>query len=114
MSKNGEPSWFYRRSMAFGIVAFCGGVIAFSGWLPIASDTTIAREMVNSAFWLLFAVYLLYGGFATVQDLLAIYTTRSAKPYAERVESTEPPPAAGPVTVTNVVNAPGPGDGSET
>lgn len=71
--KTGEPSWFYRRTMAFAIV----GVCLFN--LTRITDSVLAEVSA----WLAFGVFLLYGGYSTVQDLLAIWVAKSGRPYAE-------------------------------
>lgn len=105
----GEPSWRWRRIACFVIMAFCFFVIGGIGVLPEAADTRINETIVSSAFWLLGMVFLLYSGFATTQDVAAILTARSGRPYAENVQSVAPPPVE-PVTVisdtTTVTGAP--------
>lgn len=76
----GEASWRWRRIMAFLIVGFCFYVVYR---LIDSADTQVNQAIVGSAFWLLFAVYLLYGGFATAQDITAIIATKSGRPYAD-------------------------------
>lgn len=89
----GEPSWRWRRVMAFGIVAFCCFIIGFGS---SAADTKINETIATSAFWLLGIIFLLYGGYSTFQDVVAIWTTRSARPYSDAPPPTpvdHPPPA---------------------
>ena len=85
---SGEPSWFYRRTMAFLIVGFCFCMVALA---LDRADTELNQAIVSGAFWLMGIVFLLYGGFATVQDVMAIWTMRTARPYGD-----PPPPPVDP------------------
>ena len=91
-TKTGEPSWKWRRTMAFVIVGFCMAVIAF---MIDRSDTELNATIVSGAFWLIGAAFICYGGFATGQDVAAILATRTGRPYAEPPEprdGPQPPP----------------------
>lgn len=84
--KNGEPSWRWRRTMAFAIAGFCCWIIA-----SIEADTKVNEIKVTGAFWLLGTVFLLYGGFATAQDVSAILAARTGRPYADPERLPRPP-----------------------
>lgn len=89
----GEPSWRYRRIMAFAIAAFCAFMLAY---LVNKADTELNRTIASGALAVLGLVFLLYSGFATVQDLVAIWRTGSALPYAPRRPIGYPPDIAPP------------------
>lgn len=98
MAKNpGEPSWKYRRLMTFV-------VMAFAGWqlhrLTSMADTRV-NETIAWGWQVIMAVLALcYTGFATVQDVVAIWTTRTARPYADPpVDPVPAPPAPDTVVV---------------
>lgn len=86
--RNGEPSWLWRRAMAYIIVGFCFLIIPGLGWLPQIADTRVNETIVEGAFWLVGMVFLSYGGLATAQDIAAIWRMRTGRPYTE-----VPPPA---------------------
>lgn len=90
----GEPSWRWRRAMAFTLMAFCCFMIAGLGLLPPVPDTRVNETIITSSFWLLGTVFLLYGGFSTAQDIAAILAVRSGRPYAENPVSAPPAPIA--------------------
>jgi hypothetical protein len=97
----GEPSWLWRRAMAYIIVGLCFLIIVGLGWLPEIADTRVNQAIVEGAFWLIGMVFLLYGGFATMQDVTAIWRTRTGRPYAD--PPVEPTPSE-PDTVVVVEN----------
>lgn len=101
--KTGEPSWRWRRIMAFFLVGFCCFMIAGLGLMPEIADTRVNETIVSSAFWLAGTIFLLYGGFATAQDVSAIVTTRTARPYSDPPQQPTPPP---PVADTVIVQQP--------
>jgi hypothetical protein len=85
----GEPSWRYRRIMVFAIVAFCMLML----WLLIdRTDTGLNGTIAAGLLWLLGVIALLYTGFATVQDVIAIWRTRSGLPYAPHYPADIVPP----------------------
>ena len=67
--------------MAYSIVGFCFFVIAGLGWLPAIADTRVNETIVSGAFWLIGVIFLLYGGYATAQDIAAIWRLRTGRPY---------------------------------
>jgi hypothetical protein len=105
----GEPSWRWRRIAFFGIVGVSFLHLASLGIMPSVEDTEVNKTIVESAYWLMGIAFLGYSGIAAGQDIAAILTTRSGRPYADNVQSTAPAPAA-PVTVvsdkTTVTGAP--------
>lgn len=105
----GEPSWRWRRIAFFAITGFSLLLVPLLGWLPAIADTKINETIVSSCFWLAGINFLFYSGFATTQDVVAIWTARSGRPYAANVQSVDPPPSD-PVTVvsdkTTITGAP--------
>lgn len=81
--KSGEPGWTWRRAMIFPLVIY--GCIEL-GQLKFAADTQVNARLVDGWFLLIVALAFFYTGFATVQDVVAIWRTRSGLPYT-------PPPA---------------------
>ena len=74
-----------------------------------APDTRVNETIAWG--WQLIIMVLVFGytGFATMQDVVAIYTTRAARPYADPpVEPTPPPPPDNQTVI--VQQAPPPGD----
>ncbi|TDT94934.1 hypothetical protein DFO45_2692 [Azorhizobium sp. AG788] len=83
---SGEPSWRWRRLVIFSVV---GVAIWRLIVLEDNPDTTINLELVRGWLILVGLLVLGYTGLATVQDLLAMWRTGSALPYAP-----PPPPPA--------------------
>lgn len=100
----GEPSWRWRRIVALGVIIFCMVEIDI---LRDNADTGLNGAIAEGLLWLLFAITLIYTGFATAQDITAIITARSGRPYADVVKSVEPAPAADNVTVADTAIVPG-------
>ena len=82
---SGEPSWFWRRTVLFVVLTFCGAMV----WRMVdAPDTRVNDTLAWGVIMLMGALVLGYQGFATAQDIAAIMATRSGTPYAPP----EPPP----------------------
>lgn len=78
--KSGEPSWLWRRSVTIGILLF--GL--FLLWTMVdAADTMVNRSIVEGAVIMVLSFGLGYVGFATAQDIAAIWSTKSGLPYKE-------------------------------
>lgn len=83
--KTGEPSWRWRRIAVFIMLAYC----MFALWdLVDNSDSELNSVIASGLLWLMGTTFLVYCGFATVQDVTAIITTRTGRPYAEPVVGT--------------------------
>lgn len=98
--ETGEPSWRWRRIMAFMIMGFCFFIVASLGILPEIKDSEVNEVIITSAFWLLGIIFMLYGGFATTQDVAAILAMRSGRPYALPTNSLETKTETKSVVVT--------------
>src|SRR5690606_12132794 len=74
----GEPGWRWRRAVIYPVVVYaCWRLMALEG----AADTEV-NQMLAWGWMLLVAVLVLgYTGFATFQDIAAIWRTGSALPY---------------------------------
>jgi hypothetical protein len=78
--KPGEPSWRWRRIIIYA-------VLAFACWqlyrLVDASDSRLNETIAWG--WQVIVMVLVtgYTGFATAQDIAAIWTTRTGRPYAD-------------------------------
>lgn len=94
----GEPSFRWRRIAFFGIVGYAFLAVPLLAFLPPIDDNAvkIAQSLIDMAGW----AFLVYAAGAGAQDITAIVTTRSAKPYAENVQSVDAPPQA-PTTVVS-------------
>lgn len=81
---SGEPGWKWRKMLMFPIVGIAvWRLIALEG----GPDTIVNQILVQGWFWLLFGYFCVFTGFASAQDIAAIFATRSGLPYAS-------PPAA--------------------
>jgi hypothetical protein len=82
--KTGEPSWKWRRIVIFPVVAWGCWQLKL---LIDAADTRV-NETIAYGWLLLIGILILgYTGFATVQDVIAIWRTGTGLPYKD-------PPAA--------------------
>lgn len=80
---SGEPGWQWRKLLMFPVVGFAvWRLIAMES----APDTMVNQIMVQGWFWLLFAYFCVFTGFATAQDIAAILATRSGLPYAKTAD----------------------------
>lgn len=87
--ETGEPSWRWRRIVIFATIGFCTvGVTR----LIDAQDTDLNGTIAAGLLWLAGSIILGYTGFATAQDVAAIVTARTGKPYAPDIEPTPPAP----------------------
>lgn len=78
MKKTGEPSWRYRRTAIYAVTIWG----CYQLYLLIDSADTRVNETIAWGWQILIAALVLgYVGFATIQDVTAIWRTRSAKPY---------------------------------
>lgn len=77
--KTGEPSWIYRRIFIFATGAFCLWQI---NGLVDAVDSELNRLIASSLLLLIGVLAMGYTGFATVQDVVAIWRTGRGLPYA--------------------------------
>lgn len=103
----GEPSFRWRRISFFGIVGYCLLMMPLLSLLPPLddNDVKIAQGLLDLAGF----AFLTYAGGAGAQDIVAMWTTRSARPYAANPPSVDPAPPAPNVVVTDratVVGAP--------
>ena len=88
MSKNGEPSWRWRRILIYAVLIWACVQLAV---LVDASDTRVNETIAWGWLVLITALVLGYTGFATVQDVAAIWATRTGRPYADPpVEPADP------------------------
>jgi hypothetical protein len=87
--KTGEPGWVWRRSVLIGIIVMAFALL----WSIVNGPDSRMNETV--AVWLIVAIMccgFIYAGFATVQDVVAIITTKSALPYSPQSSPAEPTP----------------------
>ncbi len=106
-TSTGEPSWKWRRILIYITVAACFADIYL---LIDAKDTALNGIIAQGSFWTLVAIVMTYTGAATVQDIIAIWTMRTARPYAEQpLEPVAPAPLPDPAPVV-VVQQPAGGE----
>lgn len=87
--KTGEPGWAWRRSVLIGIIVISFYLL----WGIINGPDSRVNETVS--WGLIIAIIssgLIYAGFATVQDVVAILATKSALPYSPQSSPSEPTP----------------------
>jgi hypothetical protein len=94
--KDGSPGWMWRRWVIFPLIAYACWRLAV---MENAPDTRLNDTIAWGWQLLIMVLVLFYTGFATMQDIAAIWVTRSGRPYAaeqqpepaEREEIPEPP-----------------------
>lgn len=84
----GEPQWFFRRIVAMGVIGFAAWRLMM---LESAPDTRVNETIAWGWILLLATVVLGYLGFASAQDIAAIFATRSGTPYAPPDDPSDPP-----------------------
>lgn len=94
---SGEPGWTWRKWALFP-------AMLFSAWRLIElegqPDTTLNQVLAYGHLWLLFGEIVVFTGFATIQDITAIWATRSGLPYTTPShEVLNPDQRAVPITV---------------
>lgn len=82
--RTGEPGWKWRRLIIFPLVGYgCWQLML----LINAPDTKVNETIAYGWLFLIGLLVLAYTGFATVQDVIAIWRTGTGLPYKD-------PPAA--------------------
>tara|TARA_R110002020_G_scaffold467027_4_gene690227 strand:+ start:38448 stop:38765 length:318 start_codon:yes stop_codon:yes gene_type:complete len=78
--RKGEPSWIWRRMAIYAVTIWA----CWQLYLLIDADDTRVNETIAWGWQvMIMALVLGYTGFATVQDVTAIWRTRSGHPYRE-------------------------------
>lgn len=84
---SGEPGWKWRRAIIFP-------VIAFSLWRLAMLESAQSSELNETIAWghllIVICLVLFYSGFATFQDIAAIWVTKSGRPYQQGMQPAEP------------------------
>lgn len=81
--KHGEPAWMWRRVIIFPIVFWA----CYQLHLLVNAPDTRVNETIAYGWIMLIAILILgYTGFATVQDVIAIWRTGRALPYQDENE----------------------------
>ena len=78
--KTGEPSWKWRRMVTIAVTAWACFVL--SG-LVDAIDSELNRGIATGLLILVGVLVASYTGFATIQDVIAIWRTGRGLPYRE-------------------------------
>jgi hypothetical protein len=87
--KSGEPGWSWRRWVIFPNIA----VSFFLLYLIIIGPDSRVNETVAWGLVLnIIASVMFYTGFATAQDIAAIFATRSGLPYSAQSSPALPTP----------------------
>lgn len=88
VTKTGEPSWLYRRWLVIGVVITC---FALLYRLIDSPDTRVNDTIAWSLCMIIMVLVAWYTGAATVQDVIAMMTMRTARPYADAPLPPTPP-----------------------
>lgn len=75
----GEPGWKWRRLIIFPVVSYACWQLML---LINAPDTRVNETIANGWVILIMILVLGYTGFATIQDIIAIWRTGTGLPYA--------------------------------
>lgn len=94
----GEPGWKWRRMIIFPVVAFAAWRLLE---LEDNPDSRLNEALAGNWFMIILVLVLCYTGFATIQDAIAIWRTKSGLPYSPATT----PAAEGNTVVVNT--APG-------
>jgi hypothetical protein len=94
--QSGEPSWRWRRILIYATLIWA----CYQLFTLIDAEDTRLNESLAWGWQVIVMVLVTgYTGFATAQDIAAILTTRTAKPYAEPPQEPTPAPAETVVVV---------------
>lgn len=93
----GEPSWKWRRIIIYAVLIWA----CYQLFLLIDAEDSRLNETIAWGWQVIVMVLVTgYTGFATAQDIAAIWTTRTARPYADPpVDPVPAPPVADTVVV---------------
>lgn len=98
----GEPRWLWRRLMIFALILFCCWQLDL---LRNAPDTRVNETIAWGYVVLIVLLAGFYTGFATGQDIAAIWATRSGLPYAPPSSPASPAVLAAAAATVAVVPA---------
>lgn len=88
--ETGEPGWKWRRAAIFPVIAYaCWMLFLLRG----DADTEVNKLMASGFLWLIAALLFCYTGFATIQDVIAIWKTGTGLPYAKPPVAVDGEPA---------------------
>jgi hypothetical protein len=86
---SGEPGWNWRKGLIFPVVVWCL-------WRIMAMEGTVDSRLNADIVWgyqmLVMVLVLGFTGLATVQDIAAIWATKSGLPYSPQSSPAEPTP----------------------
>lgn len=108
--KSGEPAWLWRRIIIFSttIWSFVQLSILVNG-----PDTRVNDTIAFGLLMLISVLVLGYTGLATAQDIAAMWTTRTARPYSEPPQEPTPAPPGDQTIVVAPAIVPRQGPGGE-
>lgn len=75
----GEPGWKWRRLMIFPLVIYGCRELSL---LKHVADTEVNERLADGWFLTIIALAFFFTGFATAQDIIAIWRTKSGLPYS--------------------------------
>ncbi len=103
--KSGEPAWFWRRLIIFAttIWSFIQLSILVNG-----PDTRVNDTIAFGLLMLISVLVLGYTGLATAQDIAAMWTTRTSRPYSEPPQEPTPPPPPDQTVIVQPIVPTGP------
>jgi D-alanyl-lipoteichoic acid acyltransferase DltB (MBOAT superfamily) len=96
----GEPGWTWRRAIIFPVVIYACWQLRL---LIDAPDTRVNERLADGWMILIAVLVLGYTGFATVQDVAAIWRTGTGLPYAP-----QNPNIGNSLSAPGITDAPGP------
>jgi hypothetical protein len=85
----GEPGWNWRKAIIFPAVVWCFYCLKM---LEGGADTRLNGDLAWGYQLLVIVLILGFTGLATVQDIAAIWATKSGLPYSPQSSPAEPTP----------------------
>jgi hypothetical protein len=85
----GEPGWNWRKAIIFPAVIWCFYCLKM---LEGGVDTRLNGDLAWGYQMLVMVLILGFTGLATVQDIAAIWATKSGLPYSPQSSPAEPTP----------------------
>lgn len=106
----GQPTWSWRRSVVIPLILYACYRLSM---MEMAPDTRVNETIAWGWIVIIISCVFFYTGFATAQDVAAIFATRSGMPYDQQppqyyqqTTTVAPADPSLPVTTTTTV-APG-------
>lgn len=71
MNIKNPTGWFWRRLMAYAMAAFCMTMMTYLAWYGI-QDGQLHQLIAEICGWLMGAIFLIYVGAATIDQLVSV------------------------------------------